>query len=150
MQLNFIKQHKFGNLIHKTSFTMNNKSKSVRKQFAEEMRRCCLERYPTIPSYEKLSKDFYYSTNYTLNVNRETFRKWLKGESFPDLDHLLYLIEWLNLNLDNIFKLTIKKPSSNLNLCYFEKNLINNLNQDSLDLLIYFINTMKEQINNNN
>ena len=56
---------------------MNKSSLFVKKRFADEMKRCCAERYSKIPSNAKLAKDFYYSTNYSLNVNRETVRKWL-------------------------------------------------------------------------
>ena len=69
--------------------------------------------YLQIPSHEKLSKDFYVSTNYSLNVNRETFRRWLKGEAFPDLDYLVYLISWFNLDMSNVFESSELKAEHN-------------------------------------
>ena len=129
---------------------MNIRSNLIKKQFAEEMKRCCLDRYSTIPSNEQMARDFYSATNYKLSINRETFRKWMRGDAFPDLDHLLYLIEWLNLDMVNVFKVATKQTSPDLNLCFFDKNLIANLNQDNLNSLVHFINIMKEKIKNAN
>ena len=121
----------------------------VKGKFAEELRRCCIEKYSQIPSNEKLAKDFYWSTSYSLNVNRETFRKWLKGESFPDLDYLVHLINWLKLDMGNIFENSESNTSLNeLELAKLEVTLKNNLNLDSLNSMISIINLLKTKINN--
>ena len=82
---------------------MNIRIYSIKKLFSEELRRCCAARYQTIPSNEKLARDLCLSSEYSLRVSRETVRKWLKGDTFPDLDCLLHLIDWLGLDMSNIF-----------------------------------------------
>lgn len=126
---------------------MNKSSLRVKKRFSEEMKRCCAERYSKIPSNAKLAKDFYYSTNYTLNVNRETFRKWLKGEAFPDLDYLIHLINWLELDMNNIFEYKVPiKLSENLNLSYLDISAFGNLTCNNLESMISLINILKTKI----
>jgi hypothetical protein len=85
----------------------------VKIRFSEEMKRCCLKKYTVIPSNAKMAKDFYAATKYKLKVNQETFRLWLKGDSFPDLNSLLQLIDWLDLDLNNIFDLNDKLNMNN-------------------------------------
>jgi transcriptional regulator with XRE-family HTH domain len=130
---------------------MNKSSLFVKKRFADEMKRCCAERYSKIPSNAKLAKDFYYSTNYSLNVNRETVRKWLKGEAFPDLDYLIHLINWLELDMSNVFEYEIPiKLNENLNLPYLDISAFENLTFDNLESMISLINILKTKIKTSN
>ena len=126
---------------------MNKRSLFIKKRFAEEIKRCCAERYSKIPSNAKLAKDFYYSTNYTLNVNRETVRKWLKGDAFPDLDYLIHLIDWLGLDMRNVFEYEVSvKPIKNINLSYLDKNSLGNLTLENFESMICIINILKTKI----
>ena len=76
----------------------------IKKLFAQELVKRCLKRYACLPSNERFAKDIYHSSKYRLKVSRETVRKWFKGETFPDLDHLLHLIEWLAIDMSSVFK----------------------------------------------
>lgn len=117
----------------------------VKIKFSEEMKRCCIKKYKVIPSNAKLSKDFYVATKYKLKVNQETFRLWLKGDSFPDLNSLLQLIEWLGLNLNNIFDF-----NENLNMENKQKQneldieSIKNLNEKNIDSVINILISLKK------
>ena len=117
----------------------------VKIKFSEEMKRCCIKKYKVIPSNAKLSKDFYVATQYKLKVNQETFRLWLKGESFPDLNSLLQLIEWLGLNLTNIFDF-----NENLNMENKQKQneldieSIKNLTEKNIDSVINILSSLKK------
>ena len=117
----------------------------VKIKFSEEMKRCCIKKYKVIPSNAKLSKDFYVATQYKLKINQETFRLWLKGDSFPDLDSLLQLIEWLDLNLNNIFDF-----NENLNIENKQKlneldiESINNFTEKNIDLVINILSSLKK------
>ena len=75
----------------------------VKQRFAQELTRCCGSHFKIIPSNEQFARDFYLSSKYKLKVSREAVRKWFKGESFPDLDLFLHLIEWLRLDIRNIY-----------------------------------------------
>jgi hypothetical protein len=102
-----------------------------------------MKKYKVIPSNAKLSKDFYVATQYKLKVNQETFRLWLKGDSFPDLNSLLQLIEWLGLNLNNIFDC-----NENLNMENKQNELdiksINNLTEENIDSVIDILSSFKK------
>jgi hypothetical protein len=115
----------------------------VKIKFSEEMKRCCIKKYKVIPSNAKLSKDFYVATQYKLKVNQETFRLWLKGDSFPDLNSLLQLIEWLGLNLNNIFDF-----NENLNMENKQNELdiksIHNLTEENIDSVIDILSSFKK------
>jgi len=82
---------------------MNHQVREVKAAFATELHRRCSEKYHKFPSNEKLARDLCLTSKHHLKVSRETIRKWLKGDTFPDLDCLLHLIEWLQLDVRNIF-----------------------------------------------
>jgi len=82
---------------------MNHQVRQVKAAFATELHRRCSEKYHKFPSNEKLARDLCLTSKHHLKVSRETIRKWLKGDTFPDLDCLLHLIEWLQLDMRNIF-----------------------------------------------
>ena len=82
---------------------MTSNTELVKQRFAQELLRCCGSHFKTIPSNEQFARDFFLSSKYKLKVSREAVRKWFKGESFPDLDYFLHLIEWLRLDLSRIF-----------------------------------------------
>ena len=82
---------------------MTTKADLLRQRFALELRRGCGSYYSKFPSNEQFARDMHQTSRYALKVSRETVRKWLTGESFPDLNHLVHLIEWLGLNMTNVF-----------------------------------------------
>ena len=117
----------------------------VKIKFSEEMKRCCLKKYKVIPSNAKLSKDFYVATKYKLKVNQETFRLWLKGETFPDLNSLLQLIEWLGLDLNNIFYFNnISSGENKQEQNELDIKLVNNINEKNIDLVINILSSIKK------
>ena len=117
----------------------------VKIKFSEEMKRCCIKKYKVIPSNAKLSKDFYVATQYKLKVNQETFRLWLKGETFPDLNSLLQLIEWLGLDLNNIFDFNnISSGENKQEQNELDIKLVNNINEKNIDLVINILSSIKK------
>jgi transcriptional regulator with XRE-family HTH domain len=82
---------------------METKSDLLKQRFSKELRRCCGSYYPKFPSNEQFARDLHHTSKYALRVSRETVRKWLTGQSFPDLNHLVHLIEWLGLDMTNVF-----------------------------------------------
>jgi len=117
----------------------------VKKNFSKEIKRCCLKKYKTIPSNAQLSKDLFAATKYKLKINQETFRLWFKGQSFPDLDSLVYLIEWLGLNINNIFNL-----EEDLNILNeqtppeLDIESIKNLTDENIDLIVKILVSFKK------
>ena len=126
---------------------MNIRIYSIKKLFSEELRRCCTARYQTIPSNEKLARDLCLSSQHSLKVSRETIRKWLKGDTFPDLDCLLHLIDWLGLDMSKIF-LDTRIPSKALtnqpHIKPANDPVVADLDPEQIDSFIQFLGSLKK------
>lgn len=83
-----------------------------RRRFSHELARCLNQRYGAVPSAETLARDFSIHSGTGQSITRETARKWLRGMAFPDLGRLAYLINWLNLDMVNVFGHLDKSVSS--------------------------------------
>lgn len=120
---------------------MHHQVSKVKILFAKELQRRCSEKYHKFPSNEKLARDLCLTSKYHLKVSRETIRKWLKGDTFPDLDCLLHLIEWLQLDMRNIFLCNKDNPDIPGNLhtesdSLDSKNITVELNVEQINLII--------------
>lgn len=121
--------------------------KETKKLFSKELMRCCTKKYPKFPSNEKLARDLCLTSKYSLRVSRETIRKWLKGDTFPDLDCLLHLIDWLELDMANVF---IANPGSTEKLKDKSNhqaapiNSISTLPPDQVELIIGLFNLFQK------
>lgn len=125
---------------------MTNTPSSVKQLFAKELHRCCAERYSSFPSNEQIARDLYLSSKYSLKVSRETVRKWLKGDTFPDLDHLLHLINWLGLTMANIFVEAITNTDTHSQASHFNYLDISSINQitpEQIDSIVGLLNSLK-------
>jgi len=119
----------------------------VKILFAKELRRCCTKKYKKLPSNEKLARDLCVASTYQLKVSKETVRKWLKGDTFPDLDCLLYLIEWLELDMANIFLNISAAPSAQMihpNINNLNCEAVDDLSPIDIDSVIQFLILLKE------
>jgi hypothetical protein len=125
---------------------MNEQVRQTKMLFAKELRRCCAARYNKLPSNEKLARDLCGASKYHLKVSKETVRKWLKGDTFPDLDCLLYLIEWLELDMANIFLNTSAAPPAQMmhsNINNPNCEAVNDLGPIDIDSVIQFLTSLK-------
>ena len=80
------------------------KSDVLRNLFALELNAKLTVKYRNIPSAEKIATDIRVSSDYKLDPHGQTVRKWLKGETFPDLVNLAHLVDWLDLNMTHVFE----------------------------------------------
>ena len=78
-------------------------SRLIKERLAKELASRTREKFKCVPSHHQFASHFYASSKYSLKVSGEAVRNWFKGESFPDLDYLTHLIEWLNLDMNNVF-----------------------------------------------
>jgi transcriptional regulator with XRE-family HTH domain len=118
----------------------------VKHRFSQELRRCCGSHYQTIPSNEQFARDLYLSSKYVLRVSRETVRKWFKGDSFPDLDHLLHLIKWLGLDMTKVFvdELQLKKKKDTAShLRFLDICAIEQITPEQIDSFVGLLNSIK-------
>ena len=91
----------------------NNTSELLKKLFALELKEKLLLKYKNLPSAEKIARDIKTSSKSKHDPHCETVRKWLKGDTFPDLPNLVYLMNWLDLNMTRVFETF--KNSHNIN-----------------------------------
>jgi hypothetical protein len=126
---------------------MINQVQETKMLFSKELKRRCTEKYPKFPSNEKLARDLCLTSKYSLRVSRETIRKWLKGDTFPDLDCLLHLINWLELDMTNVF---IANPHVTEKIKFisnhqaFPINSVDTLPSDQVDLIIGLFNIFQK------
>jgi len=125
---------------------MTSNTELVKHRFAQELIRCCGSHFNTFPSNEQFARDLFLSSKYKLKVSREAVRKWFKGETFPDLDLFLYLIEWLNLDVVRIFSavdIPIKKPlSQDVEFLTFDGK--KNITTKHIDAVVLLLTALKE------
>jgi len=117
----------------------------VKHRFSEELKRCCGSHYQTVPSNEQFARDLYLSSKYVLKVSRETVRKWFRGDSFPDLDHLLHLIKWLGLDMTKVFidEFQQDKKEDATRLQYLHISAVERITPDQIDSFVLLLNSIK-------
>ena len=77
--------------------------KIINKKFSEELNRS-IEK-----NYKRRLKNAEFATFYNLQFNRsitsETARKWLLGESVPNVHTINDFANWLKMDLSGLFKI---------------------------------------------
>ena len=128
---------------------MSSKNEIVKNRFAEELTRCCGRHFKTIPSNEQFARDFYLSSKHKLKVSREAVRKWFRGETFPDLDYFLHLIEWLHLDISNIFpsKVVDNLKKLPVHIQYLNVEGAEQITSNQIDFLISLLSEIKKTNN---
>lgn len=129
---------------------MTNKAALVKHRFAKELIRCCGSHFKTIPSNEQFARDFFLSSKYQLKVSREAVRKWFKGETFPDLDCFLHLLEWLKLDISKIFHEEVSIDPKKIPLHFQSLNIggINKITPEQIDAFVLLLTEIKKLANN--
>jgi hypothetical protein len=75
----------------------------VKEEFAHSLRESLKLHYGKLPSAEVVARNFNLRAHGTTPVTQESVRRWMRGESFPKPDHLIVLVQWLHLNLNEIY-----------------------------------------------
>ena len=120
----------------------------IRHFFANELQRCCAIKYKSIPSNSQISKDLYRSSAYKTNVTRETVRKWFKGEVFPDLEHLVLLIDFFEMDMANVFTSGVAGPdeqSKEKHVESLDTDLVRNITPLQIELMVDLLSSIKKK-----
>jgi len=75
----------------------------MKEEFSHSLRESLKLQYGKLPSAEVVSRDFNLRAHGTAPVTQESVRRWIRGESLPKPDHLIVLVQWLHLNLNEIY-----------------------------------------------
>ena len=97
---------------------MVRKNQNITMIFSQALRIGLLSKYKKIPSSGFVAKEFNLRAKGTSTITSETARRWLNGLVIPDLEKLIALSEWLEIDLNTL--LSVRKASENneLNLAH--------------------------------
>ena len=73
---------------------------ALRDSFSLSLVKALALRYQEIPSAAFVAKEFNLRTSTSEPITQESARRWLRGLAIPELDKLLVLRSWLNLDLN--------------------------------------------------
>ena len=75
----------------------------MKENFSHSLRERLKLQYGKLPSAEVIARNFNLRAHDTTPVTQESVRRWIRGESLPKPDHLIVLVQWLHLNLNEIY-----------------------------------------------
>ena len=76
----------------------------MRLKFSKVLNAALIDKFGGRRSAAAIAREFSLLPGCRRPISSETARKWLKGLGFPDLDNLVLLCNWLDLDLSMIFK----------------------------------------------
>ena len=78
------------------------KGKIFKSLFAKQFRIKLILVYGSMPSCERVARDVRVASKGEINLHAKTIRKWIHGEVFPGLNNFAFLIQWLDLDINEI------------------------------------------------
>jgi hypothetical protein len=78
--------------------------KEIQSNFSNALSDALTSRYGVIVSATRLADEFNLRASGTTTISRQTALKWIKGTTLPDAGRMKVLAEWLDLDLNDIFK----------------------------------------------
>ena len=72
----------------------------MKERFAYLLRESLKAMYGKVPSAETVARHFNLRAYDTSPVTQESVRRWIRGECLPKADHLLLLVSWLEIDLN--------------------------------------------------
>jgi transcriptional regulator with XRE-family HTH domain len=132
------------------------KNQEVAIVFSQAFKIGLLSKYRKIPSAGFIAREFNLRAKHTGTITNETARRWLKGMVLPDLEKLVILSEWLEIDLHTLLSLnkvnehqesSVNKNES-LQLLQRGEDILKTLQgtcSDLQDLLLKFKNKIDSQ-----
>lgn len=82
------------------------KQSDIKESFSSSLRNCLSLHYGKIPSAAIFAKDFNLNAHGTTPITQESARRWMRGVSLPEDDRLRILIDWLDLDYNEVLRLS--------------------------------------------
>lgn len=114
----------------------------MKESFSHSLRKNLKILYGKIPSAEIVAQNFNLRAHGTTPVTQESVRRWIRGECLPKPEHLIALVQWLHLDLNEIYKNDIRLESA----CQSELKYENLCNVAFSNGSCKLINEIKKQI----
>jgi hypothetical protein len=138
---------------------MNNRVNTA-SNFAKALNAGLLKKFGKIPSAALFANQFNLRAYGTKTITRETARKWILGLAIPEIDKLVVLMKWLDIDPSELF--TCEEQPSNTNkatsclnfndkshIDYHLSECLSGLTKESKSTL-YIAAWMLKQLENNN
>jgi len=84
----------------------------IKEKFPLVLKKNLVARYGYLPSCAMFANHFNLKSSSHKTITRETARRWLNGESFPQLDNFYTLTNWLKFNEDDFNIIFDLNPST--------------------------------------
>ena len=81
-------------------------------RFSRQLEKVILRKYGKKFSGASFADQYNFRASGTTTISRQTALRWLSGKGFPDPGRLYILVEWLNLDLDAVFRSQKPKTSA--------------------------------------
>ncbi len=81
---------------------MNNR-KNTASCLSKILNEALIKKFGKIPSANTFANQFNLRAYGTKTITRETARKWLLGLAVPEIDKLVVLVDWLEINVLELF-----------------------------------------------
>lgn len=81
---------------------MNNRV-STASNLAKAINEGLLKKFGKIPSANIFANQFNLRAYGTKTITRETARKWILGLALPEIDKLVVLVKWLDIDVSKLF-----------------------------------------------
>lgn len=78
--------------------------KIILERFSEALRFSLIERIKGKCSAGRFSNEFNLRACGTTTITRQTALRWISGKGFPEAGRLYILVQWLDLDLNYIFR----------------------------------------------
>lgn len=85
----------------------------AKARFSKALSNGLLKKTGKIPTANALANQFNYRAVGMPAVSRETTRKWLSGQSIPEVAKLIVLVDWLGLDANEFMSSHAFKPKPN-------------------------------------
>jgi hypothetical protein len=125
----------------------------IKDKFPEVLRKKLLKKYGYIPSCTVFANHFNLKSSGYKTITRETARRWINGDSFPQLDNFYTLTSWLKFteeDLNIIFDIETNKilrrieDSENFKLISIYESLFDN----HKEILILIASALRQKQDN--
>jgi hypothetical protein len=95
---------------------MKSTESSLSLRLAFEINKGLIKKMGKTPSANSFANQFNLRAYGTTTITRETARKWRLGLAVPSMDKLAVLIEWLDIDVLNLFDLPSRLPRDHVGL----------------------------------
>lgn len=122
-------------------------SQKIKNIFSKALTQGLVNRYNKIPSAAFVAKEFNLRAVDTDPISQESVRKWLRGLAIPELNKLLIIQAWLEIDLNSLNVYSSEESLKDKSEALDDNNLPNKkLFLKKTDLLKKTLQTMMKEI----